>query len=711
MSSIVFYVIPALLGRAYDLKNDSVGADLFRVEVTQNAKIIEKYMTTSEYKVVSELSEATDFLDVSGKLSLKLKTGNTNLEGAGNYLKETKSFRNKVDLLVKVHYETIIKTLPAEIKPISNWQDSVKDTGMTHYVRSILYGGDLIASVRFTTKKDEDKEVIKATVAGELNSDSGSFGGGLKGGLEKVREKIGDTASMDINYYATVPLGKEIPRTLDGLVQLVQEFPEQTKAVNDGYGVPLSMEVFSLEALDKNIKTYYQTLALQDQMLILDEQLSDIQNSKQRLADWLQTMPPNLPKEQNDMIGEFATKLDSIDRVFSEVIANLNLSAEAEGDQFKPAFAAYMGDREEAIPNMYVKDLSRLKKEVLDGTPSLEGDFGGSHYTHWGSDACPSQTVLVFGGVMSTTDRDSIGSSQYTCMPNDKQYPEGNNNSDDEIGDYPQVQQVAFVSRKKNGEQKRKAIKCSSCRVPGKSTTTMLVAKTECPSGWVKQYQGTLISTDIQQVRGQLVCLDTSKPFEDISEDTESLTVVTEVSPKCGSYPCSGGVSASTALPCVVCSITKKTSSISDFLTIHRSHTKSRYRLIEASSESNDFLNVDGKLALKAKSGWSGNLQGLGKYLKHLINRQKTIELLCTVYHETVAETFPTYTPQKNEWKSKRPEQVGTHYIRSIIYGGQLVISYKMTVKKEEDIEEMKAAVDGALAKEGCLDAHVAGKV
>ncbi|GBM18581.1 hypothetical protein AVEN_93285-1, partial [Araneus ventricosus] len=79
-------------------------------------------------------------------------------------------------------------------------------------------------------------------------------------GLEKVREKIGDTANMDINYYATVPLGNEIPRTLDGLVQLVQDFPEQAKAVNEGYGVPLIMEVFSLEALDKNIRTYWQTL-------------------------------------------------------------------------------------------------------------------------------------------------------------------------------------------------------------------------------------------------------------------------------------------------------------------------------------------------------------------------------------------------------------------------------------------------------------------
>ncbi|GBO14000.1 hypothetical protein AVEN_44207-1, partial [Araneus ventricosus] len=204
--------------------------------------------------------------------------------------------------------------------------------------------------------------------------------------------------------------------------------------------------------------------------------------------------------------------------------------------------------------------------ETQEGSP-LEGDFGGSHYTHWGTDTCPTDSTLVFGGIMSTTDRSSIGSSQYTCLPKDKQYPSGKTD-DEEIEDYPQVQQVAFISRKKGADNKLKTIKCASCRVPGKSTTTMLTAKTDCPSGWKKQYQGTLISTDYQQVRGELVCLDTSQSFEQVSSDSEDLTVVTEVSPKCGSYPCSGGVSVNTALPCVVCSITKKSESLSDFLVL-----------------------------------------------------------------------------------------------------------------------------------------------
>lgn len=76
---------------------------------------------------------------------------------------------------------------------------------------------------------------------------------------------------------------------------------------------------------------------------------------------------------------------------------------------------------------------------------------------------------------------------------------------------------------------------------------------TDCPSDWHELYGGTLISTDYQHVRGELVCLDTSKSFNDVTSGLEDLTVVTEVSPKCGDFPCSGGLTAKTAVPCIVC--------------------------------------------------------------------------------------------------------------------------------------------------------------
>ncbi|GIY90729.1 MACPF domain-containing protein [Caerostris extrusa] len=175
MSNVLLYAIPALLGRAYNMKNDTIGPDLFKIEDTKNAKVIHRYMTNSEYKIVSQLSEASDFLDVDGKMAIKLKIGATKVEGEGSYLKVTSSLRHKVDILVKVVYETVTETIPASIEPRKDWEESLKGTDSTHYVRSITYGGTLLGIVRFNAETDADKAVIKALCEAEMSSKSGSF--------------------------------------------------------------------------------------------------------------------------------------------------------------------------------------------------------------------------------------------------------------------------------------------------------------------------------------------------------------------------------------------------------------------------------------------------------------------------------------------------------------------------------------------------------
>ncbi|CAL1295393.1 unnamed protein product [Larinioides sclopetarius] len=143
---------------------------------------------------------------------------------------------------------------------------------------------------------------------------------------------------------------------------------------------------------------------------------------------------------------------------------------------------------------------------------------------------------------------------------------------------------------------------------------------------------------------------------------------------------------------------------------IPKSYTQSQYRLIQSSSDSSDLLSIDGDLSLKAKKG-DIELSGYGKYMMKTVNRQNTVEMLITVYHETQTETFPSYTKLRTDWQSKPPKNVGTHYIRSITYGGQLIISYLLKSTKDEYMEEIKAAVTANLAISGSLDANVTGRL
>ncbi|GFT54803.1 uncharacterized protein NPIL_278661 [Nephila pilipes] len=143
---------------------------------------------------------------------------------------------------------------------------------------------------------------------------------------------------------------------------------------------------------------------------------------------------------------------------------------------------------------------------------------------------------------------------------------------------------------------------------------------------------------------------------------------------------------------------------------IPRTFTQSQYRLIESSSEAKDLLNIDGDLALKVKNG-DISMDVYGKYMKETRNRRNTMEMLVSVCHETHTETFPSYTKLRTDWQGRPQKDVGTHYIRSITYGGQLIISYQLKATKDEYMEEIKAAVTGNLAISGSLDANVTGKL
>lgn len=68
--------------------------------------------------MVSDTQEARDFLGVTGDLSLKIKTGKIQIEGLGQYMKESYSRSKVVEILVKVHYETVIKRV------FLDWDDS-----------------------------------------------------------------------------------------------------------------------------------------------------------------------------------------------------------------------------------------------------------------------------------------------------------------------------------------------------------------------------------------------------------------------------------------------------------------------------------------------------------------------------------------------------------------------------------------------------------
>ena len=115
----------------------------------------------------------------------------------------------------------VTKTITDDKKPIRNW-DSKPIIGK-HYIRSITYGAYLIVSLKFTAKKSNTKEEIKARLSAGLNA---GVSLNVKGQFEKLTRAAGDTATIAV-YYTSSTVPDLAPIDLDSILKIIDNFPEK----------------------------------------------------------------------------------------------------------------------------------------------------------------------------------------------------------------------------------------------------------------------------------------------------------------------------------------------------------------------------------------------------------------------------------------------------------------------------------------------------
>ena len=77
-----------------------------------------------------------------------MKSGVLKIGASGDYLRDIQRRDNYVEILVKSTYETFTETLHGSTEPIEDWDLLSPNYLGTHFVRSITYGGILLASLR-----------------------------------------------------------------------------------------------------------------------------------------------------------------------------------------------------------------------------------------------------------------------------------------------------------------------------------------------------------------------------------------------------------------------------------------------------------------------------------------------------------------------------------------------------------------------------------
>ncbi|GFT08951.1 uncharacterized protein NPIL_624171 [Nephila pilipes] len=120
--------------------------------------------------------------------------------------------------------------------------------------------------------------------------------------------------------------------------------------------------------------------------------------------------------------------------------------------------------------------------------------------------------------------------------------------------------------------------------------------------------------------------------------------------------------------------------------------TESNYKIVDNTVESRNLLDVDGSFSLNVKGGIF-KAGASGAYLTDKYNRENTVEVATRAVYQTITEQLPTDAKPNDLWKTLG-DAVGTHFVRSITYGGELIVAVRMECNSTRDKQRIKAALD-----------------
>ncbi|KAF6021828.1 hypothetical protein EB796_019869 [Bugula neritina] len=145
-------------------------------------------------------------------------------------------------------------------------------------------------------------------------------------------------------------------------------------------------------------------------------------------------------------------------------------------------------------------------KDGLQGPPGVAGPPGppgppgatneftapGAVYTRWARTSCVKESQLLYSGFVGSASFSTQGGGvNYQCMPTDPEYSNYSSKFPSIFASY--ISGAEFHTHNFgifSDSVHNQNVPCARCYTEYRSAVVMIPAKTTCPVGWTKEYQG-----------------------------------------------------------------------------------------------------------------------------------------------------------------------------------------------------------------------------
>lgn len=265
---------------------------------------------TSTYNLVQNSRDVSYLLDLSAEVSLKIMTNLIGADWAGHFIRQTNYEEKMVNLMVVMKYTKLWKTIDpeADLRPLKN----VAGIG-THYVRSVKYGGELVARLTFNSTERLSDETLRLRGDVKLPLEK-VLDGEVVAALEKLSENSDNFTNLRILYYCSAVSEDPLPTTVDDLIRQITAFPSKMAQID--HGIPIEYELLPVSTIDPQVPSPIpQGIQLED----LLDRFDDLRGASQLAKKYL-SIAPQTPA---DDFVKFINEVRKVKRAMKKGILSL----------------------------------------------------------------------------------------------------------------------------------------------------------------------------------------------------------------------------------------------------------------------------------------------------------------------------------------------------------------------------------------------------
>jgi hypothetical protein len=229
------------IGDLYDSSKDEfVMASIFKNDSAPNSTVSENQNTKIEFEKTDQFSEKCRKLNVDSQLGVSVLVGLVQLQGSGNYLKDTKRSS-------KTQRMTMMYSINTVVEHIDVFQKESIDSIDFDLLKSFPNASHVVAKIYWGANS-----TITAECRNEDNTNQSDITGKLEGVLNKISvatsAEVGAFSNngerkytSDFSFFCNADVGasEEVPVSFNEAIDFVRRIPKHIKNSRESRGKPL----------------------------------------------------------------------------------------------------------------------------------------------------------------------------------------------------------------------------------------------------------------------------------------------------------------------------------------------------------------------------------------------------------------------------------------------------------------------------------------